>query len=80
MRHLFTFLKQEITAKDNVLDEASLAEESRCAELTSGMLASQVCEKTREVSIETILGMRPEADQLDVEIKVAEREIELLER
>ena len=82
MRHLFSFLKQEIVAKDNVLDQASLEEERRCAELTNGMLASQVSDKAREISILNILGVKSEEDPelLDVEIEAAEREVELLEQ
>ena len=80
MRHLFTFLKEEVTVRDNVLDQASLNEERRCVELTQGMQANQVAEKAREVSIETVLGLPDVKGQMDTEIQVLEQECQLLER
>ena len=46
------------------------------------MLASQVSDKAREISILNILGVKSEEDPelLDVEIEAAEREVELLEQ
>ena len=44
------------------------------------MLASDVAEKAREVSIENVLGMPDAKGQMDTEILVLEREVELLER
>ena len=37
LKHLFTFIRDELTPKDNVLDEAELLDEEKSFEQTNGL-------------------------------------------
>ena len=79
MLHLFNFLKEELNAKDNILDQALLEEERRCVSQTQGMLSNQVAEKAREIYIETILKIPDIARSEEAEVELLEYEIASLE-
>ena len=80
LKHLFMFMRDELDPKEHLLSQAELEEERSCAKLTGNMLASQVAEKAREKTIESILRLPDQMKVDDAEIDTLAREIEMLEK
>ena len=80
LKHLFTFIRDELTAKDNILHQTELEEEEKWAKQTGGLGATMISEKIFQTTVESTLGMHDEATIEEAEIETLSAEIELMEK